>query len=274
MRDFKNNRNELVRTPASDEACRAYVELATPLFPYCRFSDAGVRETWAVIGDSHAHVAFPGIAEALQRRERNTLLLANSSCPPLMGLPTGRTPAETEACRRRIDQMIGILLARPEITSVFLFTRGPIYVTGTEPVTGARDVIGPGKITYQAYAAGLQRTVEALTGAGKRVYYVAENPELQWSAEACMPRPFHLTARDCRPERGTVAARQKAYRDALAVLPPGVLIDSFDLFCPDDRCIVSDGGFLLYADANHLSLHGSRFLSGRLLSPYLDVPNR
>ncbi|NDD90692.1 acyltransferase, partial [bacterium] len=58
VRGFVNNKNELLRISALDSECLSYVGIEKPLFPYCRFSQAGGTETVAVIGDSHAHVAY------------------------------------------------------------------------------------------------------------------------------------------------------------------------------------------------------------------------
>jgi len=64
-----NNKNELVRTPATDQPCLEYINNQHPLFPYCRFTNTGSKETVAIIGDSHAHVAYPGIADYLQQKK-------------------------------------------------------------------------------------------------------------------------------------------------------------------------------------------------------------
>ena len=75
-RHFASIKSEFVRAPTVDVGCLDYIGDRAPLFPYCRFSDANSRETVAVIGDSHAYVAYPGIAEYLKENGKNTVLLA------------------------------------------------------------------------------------------------------------------------------------------------------------------------------------------------------
>ena len=87
---YKNNKNELIRAPVMDNECLSYLGNNKPLFPYCRFTDASSPETIAVIGDSHAHSAYPGIAEFMLARKINTVLLANSGCPPFLGAEYGK----------------------------------------------------------------------------------------------------------------------------------------------------------------------------------------
>ena len=179
VKGFVNNKNELVRTPMKDEACLNYVGIKEPLFPYCRFMNVGGSETIAVIGDSHAHVAFPGIAEVLKEKGKNTVLLANSACPPFLGVPTGKNLTEKRACQSRIEQLLEILRNKSDIKRVFFFARGPVYVTGKEPVTGEKELNVESNMSYSEYFDGAQNTINSLVGAGKSVYFVTENPELK-----------------------------------------------------------------------------------------------
>jgi peptidoglycan/LPS O-acetylase OafA/YrhL len=269
IKDFKNNKNELVRTPYTDEACFKYINNKTPLFPLCRFTDANSTETIAVIGDSHAYAAYPGIAEYVKAKGKNTVLLANSGCPPYLGAPTRKNDAEKEACKLRMEELIHVVLAHKDIQKIFFFTRGPIYVTGVEPL----PTIDPTEHHILSQAdidLGIQRTINSLTQAGKKVFYVTENPELSYTAPSCITRPFRLNARDCRPEKAQVMARQKDYLNALTQLQHVTIINSTKAFCPENKCIVFEDGSLLYSDDDHLSVAGSRFQVKHLLAPFLQ----
>lgn len=63
-----------------------------------------------------------------------------------------------------------------------------------------------------------------------------------------------------------VLERQAVYRELIAGLTNVTVIDSIPAFCPDDLCRVVENGMLLYADADHLSLAGSRLQAEKLLS--------
>lgn len=276
VQGFANNKNELVRTPAMDAACLEYVGTPTPLFPYCRFTAAGGDETVAVIGDSHAHVAYPGIAEWLGERGINTVLLANSSCPPLLGVPiAGRSEASKRECLDRMHALLDVVLTRPDIRRVLFVVRGPIYVTGTQPVSGDRVVLKGSAVPLEEYRAGTQRTIDRLVEGGKEVYYVTENPELGSPVAGCITRPLRTWVKDCSVERASALARQGDYLGVVESLSGITVIESLSLFCPTARCLVFDSaGALLYADDNHLSVAGSRFQAKRALPALLDARAR
>jgi len=271
IKRFANNKNELTRTPAKDEECLNYAGLKKPLFTYCRFTNVNSTETVAVFGDSHAHVAYPGIAEFLKNKGVNTVLLATSGCPPFLGSPTGINQAKIDTCRDGTAQLLEVVNSHKDIKRVFIFTRGAFYNTGTEPVTGNRDIIGGNIISIDKLAKSAQLSINSLSKTGKSIFYVTENPELNYSAESCLARPFKSTVRNCSVDRSVVLERQKDYLKAFNKLKNVIIIDSLSIFCPEKKCIVfDDDGSLLYADDDHLSVAGSKFQVNKLLMPFLE----
>ncbi|MEZ5653882.1 MAG: acyltransferase family protein [Burkholderiaceae bacterium] len=260
---------------AIDDACRRYVGIEQPTFTYCRLNDVGGAGTVAVLGDSHAAYAYPGVAELIAAQGRNTVLLANNGCPPLLGVPIdGRSDTDTARCGSRIRELIDTLLALPDVAEVLMFTRGPLYFTGTEPVTGKVDVMHGRAVAPEIFQAGLQATMARLAAAGKFVTYVTENPELVLSVQACSPRPLRLTTRACSPSWELVRERQQAYLALVHSLQGVRIIETLDTFCPGHRCQFADErGELLYADSDHLSLAGSRFQAERLLAGRIGTPS-
>jgi peptidoglycan/LPS O-acetylase OafA/YrhL len=270
IKHFVNNKNELLRIPDSDDACLSYVDLKSPLFPYCRFTNLNSDETVAVIGDSHAHVAYPGIAEFLSSRGKNTVLLANSSCPPFLGSPTGNNQSQLEACTNRVEQLLKVVESKKDIKKIFVFTRGPIYVTNTEPLSGDKK-LDLNSIPLDKFVNSAQSSFDRLKSKGKSIFYVSENPELNFHPGSCLTRPFNLIIKNCAIIRDYVYARQVEYRKSFSNLHNITYIDSLPVFCPSDKCVLFDNkGSLLYADGNHLSVSGSKFQVTNLLAPYLD----
>ena len=242
-----------------------------PLFPYCRFTNANSDETIAVIGDSHAHVAYPGISEYLRSKGMNTVLLANGGCPPFLGSYTGSNQAEKDACKDRIEQLLDTVSQHKDIKRVFVFTRGPIYNTGTEPLTGTKDVTSGNKIPITEFVNSAQLSFDRLSKSGKLIFYITENPELSYSAESCISRPFKSLIRNCSVEKNSVLERQADYLSAFNNLKNVTIINSLIAFCPKNSCTVfDDNGALLYADDDHLSVAGSKFQVNKLLKQFLD----
>jgi len=270
IKGFVNNKNELLRTPASDEACLLYVDLKSPLFPYCRFTNVSSDETVAVIGDSHAHVAYPGISEFLASRGKNTVLLANSGCPPFLGSPTGNNQAELDACTNRVAQLLKVVESKKDIKKIFVFTRGPIYISNTEPLSGNKK-LGVSSIPLSKFVSSAQSSFDRLKSKDKTVFYVSENPELNFHPDSCLTRPFKVITKSCAILKESVYARQAEYRNSFSNLKNITYIDSIPVFCPSDKCLIFDEkGSLLYADDDHLSVAGSRFQVKNLLVPYFD----
>jgi peptidoglycan/LPS O-acetylase OafA/YrhL len=271
IKSLVNNKNELIRTPSIDDECLKYTGLVKPLFPYCRFTNANSDETIAVIGDSHAHVAYPGISEYLRSKGMNTVLLANSGCPPFLGSYTGSNQAEKDACKDRIEQLLDTVSQHKDIKRVFVFTRGPIYNTGTEPLTGTKDVTSGNKIPITEFVNSAQLSFDRLSKSGKLIFYITENPELSYSAESCISRPFKSLIRNCSVEKNSVLERQADYLSAFNNLKNVTIINSLSAFCPKNSCTVfDDNGALLYADDDHLSVAGSKFQVNKLLKQFLD----
>lgn len=270
IKNFVNNKSELEKNLATDNHCLNYIKNKSPLFPYCRFSNVGSAETIAVVGDSHALAAYPGISEYLQERGINTVLLANSGCPPFLGAPFGKNGVERQACSLRINELLETLLSREDIRKVFFFTRGPIYITGTEPVTGNLDLWDGNNLALNDFVRAAQQTFAKLALGGKRIFYITENPELSNPAVSCIVRPLRVFSKDCRPDKIAVLSRQDAYLDSFGKLTNVTVVDSLKAFCPDEKCVVFENGSLLYADDNHLSVAGSRFQVKHLLSDFLN----
>ncbi len=270
IKGFVDNVSELKRTSSTDTDCFSYLEKEKPLVQYCKYTNSGGSETFAVVGDSHAHVSYPGIADKLKNEGINTVLLANGACPPLIQVPFGTTESAKELCSQRIDEIVSVLTRHKDVTRVFLFSRGAYYITGTEPSSGGVDVLNGQKIGVEDYRRGLQKTIDELVAAGKEVFYVTENPELAVNPEACLTRPFRKAPMRCDVSEKEVLIRQAEYRSLLSRLQNVQVLDSLNAFCPKGLCSAFDEhGSLLYADDDHLSVAGSRLQVAKLLSEYL-----
>ncbi|TXH67818.1 MAG: acyltransferase [Thiothrix sp.] len=268
---YANNKNELLRTPAVDSECLKYIDNEKPLIPYCRFMNANSKETVAVIGDSHAHVAYPGMAFFLKKKKINTLLLANSGCPPFLGSPTGNNAKEKKDCTERVEQLINLVNKNKDIRKVFIFTRGAIYTTGFEPVNVNKKASIENIVSITEFYNSAQKSINALSQNGKLVFYVTENPELNYPAEACLARPLKRLVKNCSVDKSLVLDRQSSYLKAFNNLKNVTMINSLDAFCPESACIVfDDNGALLYADDDHLSVAGSFFQVDHLLKKFLE----
>ena len=268
--EFNSNLDELERTVAKEKECLEFLGIKESKFNYCKIGTKGSEGVVAVIGDSHARVAFPGISEGLKKYGLTTILLANSSCPPLLGSPWGRNKDEKNFCSERIGEIISSVQALKNLDSVILFTRGPTYWEGNEPASSKQGVPSLDK---SKYFNGLQRTVDALEKSNIDLFYVTENPELQFEARSCLPRPFNSNfAKKCDQALDLVLARQRDYRNELNMLEGISVLDANDAFCNEDGiCFaVNSQNQLLYADDDHLSVIGSEWQFNKIIKPIYE----
>ncbi|MGV6851466.1 MAG: acyltransferase family protein [bacterium] len=268
---FESNLDELTRTVAKEDKCLNFLGLQDSKFDYCKVGSVGKEGAIAIIGDSHAHASFPGISESLEKYDITTVLLANSSCPPLEGSPWGRSDKEIRFCAERVEQILSTVEKIDNLKIVLIFTRGTTYWTGTEP---AKIDSVPTNLTIESYFSGLQRTFNRLNEMNLKIVYVTENPELAYQARACLPRPFNLNVgRRCEQSLDNVLGRQKEYRDYLSKVEGVDVLDANDAFCDRDRnrCFAVDAsGRLLYTDDDHLSVFGSERQFDKVIKPYLE----
>ena len=264
---YNANLDELNRTVAKEKECLDFLEIRESNFNYCKVGTIGSEGIVAVIGDSHAHVAFPGISEGLKRYGLTTVLLANSSCPPLVGSPWGRNDDEKRFCTERINEIMSNVLLLEKLDSVIIFTRGPTYWEGNEPSSNKNRKPTLGK---REYFLGLQKTIDTLQQKNVDLIYVTENPELKLQSRSCIPRPFnYISSRKCHQALNEVLARQRDYRSELSDIKGMKVVDANDAFCNEkDICYaVNPQNQLLYADDDHLSVIGSEWQFKKIIEP-------
>ena len=249
-----------------DKAGMAYAGIKEKrLSFFCRFTDAQSSTTVAVIGDSHAQSAYPGIAKFNMQQGVNTFLLGGPAWRPLLDDSRPQMQKHVDISRQILD----IIKSKSDITKVFIIARGAVYWTGA-----SMDGNNHGDTTnINVYRDSLQLIVRELRHAGKTVHVVSEIPELRTSIKYYLPRPFRKSI----PAQPTLKAEHLLNRsDHLALLASiegAVSIDTTEAFCPTDECkVFDDTGLPLYIDTDHLSVPGSDFLLEKSLKPYLTVP--
>jgi peptidoglycan/LPS O-acetylase OafA/YrhL len=255
-----------IRHDASDVACTNLV--GDPKFHYCRFDDAGFDKTVVIVGDSHGHVLFPGMVKIARSHSYNTLLLANSSCPPLPGYKWYNKKVSIEACQSSISQIYDTLNGYPQVHKVIIATRGPVYIHGEpeRPFTQASieaslEVFKDPKLyTYDNYGAGLTLAVQALSKLPQvDIFYMLENPELDFVPADTIPRPF-VKNHDKIVSRSLYDLRMKKYNETIrrATGDKVTILDPRDAMCDFVKCRFFDKR-LLYSDDDHFSEHGGYY---------------
>lgn len=274
------------REPATDELCsRGFPANEAPF--YCRQS-ADRDQMIAVVGDSHAHALYPGIAEQAALRGYGAILLANTGCPPLDGTALGRNDAEKSACAASIERILDAVQRDQRTVAVVLATRGPQYIAGTGfgPVEAHYNypplaAWGPsgahGTDPAQVFEKGLEVTLHRLRQKRVPIVYLLQVPELGVPVQNCIDRPLTISGRHpgCVVDQHVFNERVRVYRqlvDRVTVGRPyfGV-VDPTPIFCDGTQCKGVREGRLLYADDNHVSLIGSGRLATLVFEQLRDL---
>jgi peptidoglycan/LPS O-acetylase OafA/YrhL len=264
------------REPATDELCRrGFAHIEAPV--YCRLNASQGRLV-AVVGDSHAHALYPGIAEKAAALGYGALLLANSGCPPLSGTAWGRNEAEKTACAASIEKILSAIEGDQRIAAVVLATRGPQYIDGTgfgpveahynyPPLAAWGDGSAGGHDAATVFERGLGKSVQRLERKNIPLVYLLQVPELGVPAHNCVDRPLTLTGLNpgCVVARSVYESRMQVYRQrverVVAQVPSLDVVDPLPVFCDGAQCVGMRDEQLLYADDNHISLVGASKLA-------------
>jgi peptidoglycan/LPS O-acetylase OafA/YrhL len=257
----------------ADPACKTAIAVQSR---YCRITDPTHAPTAAVVGDSHANRLFEGLGPRFAQYQGNLLQLGEGGCLPFWNLEGGAMGAE-DTCSKRINAQLDFLLADPDIRTVVLTGRGPLYISGVgfgevekNTRTFLRASEASGDLSYhQLYLEAMRNTVSRFLKSGKKVVFVIDNPELGFDPLSCVKlRPVQLLAKlrdPCAVPRPLVDARNQEYmsivRQVSMEFPEMIVIDPKRVLCDAEYCWAMKNKELLYMDGDHLNRAGARLVA-------------
>lgn len=230
-------------------------------------------------GDSHADHLLPGLSK--YATNDNWLLLGQSSCPPLSGVK-GFWVGFKDTCANANSIALQTIIDNPAIDTVILASLGPFYISDTGYAAQHLGQYAPSAFVLEEakstdrsknkadiFYDGLNRTINILQGAGKKVVLFQDVPELPFMPTRCFKRPL-APYKPCFLAKNEVLKRQKDYQYLLAKLQkshPGVLLfNPLEYMCNQQSCFLSYKQHVLYRDSHHLSVTGSHFIGKKLLA--------
>ena len=281
MQNYVKKLQDLKREPAKDETCVNYLRRlldSEQTFDYCR-ADLDIKnkakKLIAVIGDSHAHTLFSGISKVARSKGYEVILLANSSCPTLKGFEWGNNNLEIDNCKKKIEEILTIILKEPRIEKIIMATRGPVYIHGEikgnfteENITKSLSLVKNQKLTYENYFYGFKNTMQVLENIPniKKVFYKLENPEFDFLPKETISRPydfFGISINRDTISRKLYLQRMSLYRENIFKLSFSKLLvlDPIEALCDDNICYSKVEGQFLYTDDDHFSEFGSIYIA-------------
>ncbi|WP_340266355.1 acyltransferase family protein [Sphingobium mellinum] len=270
LESYKTSEN-----PNEDKCLKVKLQLA-PHSP-CTIGDPAQASVF-LWGDSHAGVMYGALSAIAKDHGPATIYAATSRCPPVVGLGTD------DSCVRGNDRRLQYVLRHPQIGTVILAARWSLYLEGRAVDIGPDETNGNTPVLQwhngqqierfspaarAAFTFSLDRLIDTLLAAGKRVVLVYPVPELGYDVPS---RAARMRAAGEDPADFTVPAavyfRRQDHaleilnglgqrRGLIRIYPERVL-------CPADRCLSVLHETPLYYDSHHLSMPGSRLLVPQL----------
>jgi hypothetical protein len=233
----------------------------------CRYSKTESNEIIALFGDSHALMAFSGVALTNMKIGIDTVYLGRTGTfYPYIGLNNYVSLLNHYIINTSNFYIFNKIINNQKIKKVFIITRGNYYLYGKDLDVDVNNFSKP--IPPEILQKSMQLTIDIFVKAGKKVYFLAENPVFPISPSNLLRNNIEINKTFLTKD--FYITHQKEYLKIINNLKNVTIINSLDVFCPDNKCLITDNnGNLLYSDWNHLSKIGSDFQAEKLLYPYL-----
>ena len=280
---FPNRLNELGR------AAIAVAEEVDPLqapcrgvhdTKQCRFGNANVPVSYAIIGDSHAPRLRPAIISSGIMGDAAGTLYWIEGCPLLVDVRLSRGPRGQE-CESFIDAIWAAVSSQPDLKTVILVGRWAYWTTGYVPehrflkrqMLLIDDQTREPSVAENAevFERALVRAIDRLNNLGVDVILAGAAPEPVFdvplsTAMATMAGrevPRGVPRSDIKSRAGAVDA---LLRSIAAESDNVELLSYWEAFCDDMWCDTAREGLPLFRDDDHLSRAGAILVVGPALA--------
>ena len=225
----------------------------------CRIGEKAARPSFLLWGDSHAGVYFPMLHALAGHYGVSGYDAAWFACPPLVALTKhvagGDDPrrrlAKTRECQTHNDDVLRFIAAeRPQ--AVILAAEWSVYTGGKHSLTGHVD-------GHPSFDAGVRK----LHALGVRVYIVQDVPGTPNADARALAKALLLgDTHNLEPGVADYLNRDAAFRTMVSALQREGVVDVIEparRLCGPVRCHITNGGYPLYFDSDHLNARGAFF---------------
>ncbi len=195
-----------------------------------------------LLGNSHAQMYAPVVRDILRELSLRGLLVPANGC-----LPTYRVNI-SQACVELADRNIDAVVELPRVRVVIIGTTWSDHMANG----GGEDSAGQA----MAVTAGLDRTIDRLLSAGKRVVLIGPIPTPNWDVASIASRDLAFGWPVRRPlfeSQSEFLQRHSAQIAHFAGRRDIEFVRADQAICADGRCSYILDGRSLFADDNHLA---------------------
>jgi len=213
----------------------------------CQFGSSAPVRTLVLFGDSHTVQWFNGFEAIAQRRNWRLYTLFKFGCPSVSIRSPKLSSGEADQCDAWRQESLGVI--RRLHPDYILLGNSTTYL-GIQAREGKKPLM-----TRQAWLAGLDRTLQALSGAAGRVVVLRDTPTFPIDIPVCLSRPLLSPSACSFPQNFALDAELPPLeRATLAAHPFARYLDMNDLLCSAGACpVVTPSGQIIYRDTDHLT---------------------
>lgn len=243
---------------------------------YC---DSGLRDdkvSFVVFGDSHSLSLFDTFHAAAASSKQYGMFTSASGCTPFLEVYALRGDQAERDCFL-LNKRVFDYVKSNKITKVFLvarwtyYTDGGYYGTNFSYIGLSKSDAASKEISRKAFVYGLQKTIEAYTNIGVKLYIVTQVPQQKYEPKDVYYKLYNeggttfseslknisISRFEHQQLQSYVMSLFKAYEEKNLVR----LISFDDIFCDEKKCLMGTVEKSYYLDNNHLSVEGERLIS-------------
>ena len=227
-----------------------------------------------VLGDSHGGAVLGAVAAAMPNRSMGALNWTMGGCPSLQGYRSIKDP--TQRCSRFLAWTLERMHSMPANVPVLIVNRSALYMEGENEDGLEYTLTQPPSLYFGAPHATFSeafhqevanRMVETACAIAKErpVYLMRPTAEMRLNVPQTLARA-KILGRERELEVPLDAYRERTRRvwaaqDEAHSRCGVTILDPLPYLCGEARCNSLAAGKSLYFDDNHLSVHGSRYLT-------------
>ncbi len=250
------------RAPAKDSNATALIEKIVGKnhsLSHMRSNTKDLKEPFfMIIGDSHAYSGYDAIANELKKKKYKTICISNNSIPPLVA-----TKYAVDKKMKNKNKTVLKIIENIKPQRIIWISRNEIYATGESFAINPKTKEGKNYKTVHFFE-NMGKTFEYFSKKNIDIYFVLENPEIGFSPEDCLKRPFLKLPINskCSIPKNLYLKRQEKFIynvNKIASQYKNIkIIDTQNIFCDSNMCYAKRNSELLYFDDNHLNLTGAK----------------